>query len=465
MTHHSNLEVDEMAPKATVLAPSGMLGYGIPEASFAEGLKRDPDVIAIDAGSTDPGPYYLGAGVSYTNRSVVKKDLALMLEAGYERGIPVLVGTAGGGGGRPHLEWLTAIAREICGERGYHFRVALIDGEMDKEWLKGQVRDGRARTFETEWDLTEDEVDRSSRVVAQMGPEPFMRALDEGATLILAGRASDPGVMAAYPLRLGLDPGVTIHMGKILECGAAAAYPRHGSDCLLGFLYEDHFLVEPPNPAKVCTVASVAAHTLYERADPYRSYWPGGLVDLTGSRFEQHDERTVKVSGTKFHPSDEYWVKLEGAARVGYRTITIAGTRDPILLANFDQYQANVRERIRSTLPQLEEGRDYRLIYHVYGKDGVMGALEPQKEITSHELGLVIDVVAETEDLSRTVLAIARSLSLHSTYPGRKAIAGNLAFPFSPSDIGVGDVYEFNVYHLLRVDDPVSPFPTTYEDW
>src|SRR5690606_26918863 len=117
------------------------------------------------------------------------------------------------------------------------------------------------------------------------------------------------------------------------------------------------------------------------RSDPFKSYWPGGLVDLTGSVFEQYDARTVKVSGTKFYPSDEYWVKLEGAARIGYRTITIAGTRDPILLANFDLYEANVRERIASTLPHLTE-KDYKLLYHVYGKDGVMGPLEPQKEIT-----------------------------------------------------------------------------------
>ena len=113
-------EVLELNEKVTVLAPSGMLGYGIPAESFNLGMGRDPDVIAIDAGSTDPGPYYLGAGVSYTNRNLVKKDLALDARRRAGEGIPVLVGTAGGGGGRPHLEWLMEIAREICQERGYH---------------------------------------------------------------------------------------------------------------------------------------------------------------------------------------------------------------------------------------------------------------------------------------------------------------------------------------------------------
>ena len=223
-----------------------MLGYGIPPVSMAEGLKRDPAVLAVDAGSTDPGPHYLGAGVSYTNRSMVKNDLAMMMEAGQERKIPILVGSAGGAGGRPHLRWLVEIAREICAEKGYHFKVALIEGELDKDWLKEQVRLGRTRAFETERELREEDVDRAVRVVGQMGPEPLIQALRQGADLILAGRASDPGVIAAFPLMLGFDTGLAIHMGKILECGGAAAYPRHGSDSLLGILHGDHFLVEPP---------------------------------------------------------------------------------------------------------------------------------------------------------------------------------------------------------------------------
>ena len=52
----------------TVLAPLGMLGYGIPSRSMERGLARDPAVLALDAGSTDPGPYYLGAGVPFVNR-------------------------------------------------------------------------------------------------------------------------------------------------------------------------------------------------------------------------------------------------------------------------------------------------------------------------------------------------------------------------------------------------------------
>ena len=58
-----------------ILSPTAILGYGFPQSSFQRGLDRDPHVIAVDAGSTDPGPYYLGAGISFTDRAAVKRDL------------------------------------------------------------------------------------------------------------------------------------------------------------------------------------------------------------------------------------------------------------------------------------------------------------------------------------------------------------------------------------------------------
>ena len=47
-----------------VLSPTAILGYGFPEASFLRGIEQKPDLIAVDAGSTDPGPFYLGAGMA-----------------------------------------------------------------------------------------------------------------------------------------------------------------------------------------------------------------------------------------------------------------------------------------------------------------------------------------------------------------------------------------------------------------
>jgi hypothetical protein len=449
-----------MPDRMTILAPEGMLGYGIPARSMEEGLKRQPDVLAVDAGSTDPGPYYLGAGVPFTNRRAFTRDLTMILEAAHARRLPVLVGSAGGSGGRPHLEYTLEVYREICREHGYRFRTAVIGADVDKAWLKRQIARGRVTPLDVGTELTDAEVDRSARIVAQMGVEPFLRALDLGAEVVIAGRACDAAVMAAPAIRAGFDRALAYHLGKILECGGAAAYPRHGSDSLLGVLERDSFVVEPPNPDKVCTVASVAAHSLYERSDPYRLALPGGAVDLVAARFTQDTPRAVRVSGTRWIAAPAYTLKLEGATRVGFRTITIAGIRDPLLIAEIDTYVETVRGRVAETYPP--DG--YRLLFHVYGRDGVMGRLEPVREIRGHELALVIEVVADDPEVSAAVLALARSVALHATYPGRKAIAGNLAFPFSPSDLKAGDAYEFNVHHLVAVDDPLELFPVEIVD-
>ena len=67
-------------------------------------------------------------------------------------------------------------------------------------------------------------------------------------------------------------------------------------------------------------------------------------------------------------------------------------------------------------------------------------------------LGIIMDIVGQTQEIADTVCALVRSRMLHCDYPGRKSSASNLAFPFSPSDIHVGPVYEFSVFHLAKVD-------------
>jgi hypothetical protein len=56
--------------------------------------------------------------------------------------------------------------------------------------------------------------------------------------------------------------------------------------------------------------------------------------------------------------------------------------------------------------------------------------------------------------------SLARSTLLHYGYDGRISTAGNLAFPFSPSDISMGEVYEFSIYHLLDLKKDHQPFKT-----
>ncbi|MDF2985921.1 MAG: 3-methylaspartate ammonia-lyase [Eubacterium sp.] len=440
-----------------VLSPTAILGYGFPVESFEEGMKRHPDVIAVDAGSTDPGPYYLGAGVSFTDRNAVKRDLDIMITAAIKEGIPVIIGTAGGCGGDPHLNWNINIVREIAFEKGLNFKIAVINAEIDKEHVLDMLKKGKVSPLHPAPELTEEELHKTERIVGQMGVEPFIEALDMDAQVILAGRAYDPAVFAALAVKKGYDRGLAIHMGKILECACIAATPGSGSDCMMGYLNKDNFVVEALNPIRKCTTLSVAAHTLYEKTNPYILPGPGGVLDLVDTKFEQDGDRAVKVSGSKFVPSEKYTIKLEGVKKVGYRTVSVAGVRDPIFISKIDEIIAGVRARVTDNFKDLK--MDYRLDFKIYGKNGVMGDLEPEKEIKSHELGIIIEAVAGDQSTANTICSFARSTMLHYGYEGRISTAGNLAFPYSPSDFKAGEVYAFSIYHLIEVSDPTELFP------
>ena len=182
-----------MREEFRILSTTAILGYGFPAESFREGMERNPHLIAVDAGSTDPGPYYLGAGVSFTDRGAVKRDLEFMIKAGVERKIPVCIGTAGGSGGEPHLRWNREIIEEIAQENGLNFKLAVIHAELSKEAVKNAYSAGKIKVSESA-SLGVKLLDETSRVVAQMGVEPFIKAYEGGADVILAGRAYDPAV-------------------------------------------------------------------------------------------------------------------------------------------------------------------------------------------------------------------------------------------------------------------------------
>jgi len=438
-----------------VLSTTAILGYGFPLASFEAGMKMKPDCIAVDAGSTDPGPYYLGAGVSFTDYFAVKRDLSIMIQAGIEHNIPVLIGSAGGSGAKPHLDWTVKIIKEIAEENKLHFRMAVIEADFDKDYLLDEFEKGNIKPLHPAPECTREDIIDSTYIVGQMGIEPFIKALKDKAQVIVAGRAYDPTVFAALAIMRGFDPGLALHCGKILECAAIASTPGSGSDCMFGTIYEDSFVLQTLNPIRKCTTLSVSAHTLYEKTNPYILPGPGGTIDLHETTFTQLDEDRVQVKGSKFIPSDPYTIKLEGAKCVGYRTVSIAGVRDPIFIREVDEIIAAVTSRVKDNFKNLE---GYHLNFKIYGKNGVMGDLEPIKEITSHEICIVIDAVAQTQEVANTVCGFARSTMLHYGYNGRIATAGNLAFPYSPSDFKVGPVYNFSLYHLIAIKDPIAPF-------
>lgn len=445
--------------ETVVLAPTGTLGYGFGEEALERGLSFEPDVIAVDAGSTDPGPHYLGAGDVLVSRFGYRKELSALVAASRNAGIPLVIGSAGGSGSRPHVDLTVDVLREVARDLGLNrLKVAWIYADVPKARLKEALDRGEVRDFEAGFELTPERVDASTHIVAQMGFEPIISALEAGAEVVVAGRACDDAAIAAYPIMRGADRGLAMHMGKILECGAFSAVP-FAMDVMLGFLRADHFELEPGSAARRASLTSVAAHTLYERENPFHQQGPGYAVDLRACRFEQAGERRVRVSGARFIPDEDCWVKLEGAARIGYRSICIAGIRCPTMLQRVDDILAKAKVEAQEYM----RPHKVSVIFHVYGRDGVMRSLEPVRTIGGHELGLVVDVVADEMEVAHACCHHISGGLLHAHYPGQLNTSGNLAFPYSPSEIDAGPAYAFSVYHLMKLRSSTEIFPVHHE--
>ena len=449
------------------LAATGMLGTGFSEESLTRAMEARPHFVGCDAGSSDPGPYYLGSGRAQPSRAASRRDLRLMLLAARSAGVPMIVGSAGTAGGDPHLAFTREIVEDIAREEGLSFRLALIHAEVDRARLKQKLRQGRVRPLHPAPPFDEETVDRAERIVAQMGAEPFMRALEGGADVVIAGRSSDTSIYAAVPLMHGCPPGPVWHAAKILECGAASVEQRLHPDPMMAWIRDDEFVVEPPNPAMRCTPVSVVAHTLYENADPFKLYEPSGMLDTSAANYEPLSDRAVRVTGSRFVPSDVYTVRLEGAEYLGHRFVVIAGVRDPVILRQHERFLDELRGVIAKKSAAslgLQIDRDFRLVYRVYGQNGSMGALEPRDEIEGHEIGLVVEVVGRTADEARAVLNIAWHTGLHHPVPEWQGLISNWAFPYSPPEMDAGPVYRFCVNHVMELDDPLEGFSIDFVD-
>ncbi len=442
----------------------GMLGYGYPLGSLETAMRAGAEFVGVDAGSTDPGPYYLGSGTGFVRPLQVKRDLEPALCASVSHGVPLIIGSAGGSGAAPHVEALLEVLRGIARERELHFRLGVIAADIEPQTVSDALAEGRMRPCGPSGSLTADAVRSCNRIVAQMGTGPIIAGLEGGADVIVAGRSCDTAIFAALPIARGFDPALALHAAKIAECGTLCARPGGANDALLCTLREHDFIVEPANPAKSCYPDTVAAHSLYEQPDPNCFYEPEGMVDMSDCTFEQFGERSVRVSGTRLVPAAKPTIKLEGTALRGYRAITVAGMRDPGAIAHIGQIEAGVREAVSENLAGTIEADGYSLRFLRYGMDGVMGTLETERNTPPHEIGFIIEAIAPTQELADSVVSLARSTALHCHFEGRKCTAGNLAFPFSPSDLQAGPVYEFAVYHLMELEDPDALFPLRFEE-
>jgi hypothetical protein len=180
---------------------------------------------------------------------------------------------------------------------------------------------------------------------------------------------------------------------------------------------------------------------------------------MTNCLYEQLDPRTTCVTGSRFVPSERVRVKLEGSGKVGERYVGLCGIRDPYTVANVDRVIGWAREQVRARFGDS----GYQLHYTVYGRNGVMGDLDPMRDRPGHELCVMVQGVAPTRAMAEELTMIGLRQMFYARLPDVKGTAGSVAFPLDEV-LHASPAYRWTLNHTLEVDDPMELFPTHLVD-
>jgi hypothetical protein len=446
-----------------VIVPSGMLGSGVSPRHLEEGLRAGAHAIALDSGSTDSGPSYLARGVSKMNREAIKQDLAHLMKAANAAGIPLLIGSCGTAGTDSGVDWTCEIAVEVAGELGIRPRIALLYSEQDIEALARKNAQGRVHPLPPAGPLADQVLESCSHVVALMGPEPYMRAVAEGADIVLGGRTTDTAVLAAVPLMRGAGAGPAWHAAKVSECGGQCTdNPRAGGVTMS--VDAAAFVIEPLDRDNRASPESVSAHMLYENTDPLHLIEPGGALDVSAAVYEAAGERSTRVTGSVWRPRP-YTMKLEGAGGGSFQTLMFIGIEDPEVLANLDEFHdrlsAALSGRIRALFKQ--EAGNFDVSLRIYGHNAVSGRPVPPGAPPPREVGVMCVITASSQSLATRMAKACNPYFFH--FPLRPGIEiPSYAFPFTPAEIERGQVYEFKLNHVVETADGFELVRTAWVD-
>lgn len=437
-----------------VFVPCGALGSGIAEESFEKGMALKPDIISCDAGSTDSGPYYLGTGKGKYARSSVKHDLQLIITAAHQAGIPVTIGSASTCGSDSGVDELAGICREICQEENIHARVTLIYSEQDPEELKKRLKDGRIAPLPAAPVIDDAVLDSCTHIVGLTGVEPFIKALEGGADIVICGRSTDTAVLAAMPIMRGCDEAAAWHGAKVCECGGLCTTdPMSGGVFLT--VTSKGFIVEAVGETGECTPYSVSAHLLYENSDPIHLTEPGVEIDVSESRYQQMENGRVYVEGAKLQKSEQYTMKLEGAGPNGFQTVILVGIRDRDVMRAPLEWIKKLSTFMENRFQKVGVDRS-RFSYTIrpYGYNAVYGGSAPEGYVPN-ELGVLLVITADSQEVATQTAKLFNPYMLHFPMKTDTQLP-SYAFPFSPSEIERGQIYEFRLNHVVKVDDPLE---------
>jgi len=429
--------------RTRVLIPSGVLGLGFSREALARGVAAKPDIICIDGGSTDSGPFYLGTGTSKYARATCKAEWRQLMVAREALGVPLVIGSCGTCGADAMVDWMMEITRELAKELGQSLKVARLYSDQPLERVKAAELRALGGINPT----------LRGNIVALAGAEQMQAALETGADIVLAGRMTDTAVISTLPLMAGAHKGAAWHGAKIGECGALCSTNPTSGVVIIDF-DESGFTVEAMEEGATCTPHTVSAHMLYENADPFILHEPGGHLDVTKARYAAQGRR-VRVEGSLWVPSPDYCVKLEGAALVGFQTTVLALLRDPRYVAHAQEWVSKLSAFLSVQISEHFSGES-AVEFRIIGLNATLGDLETGDAIPN-EVGVLGIITAETQAQASEIAKFINPHILHFPLTKNEELP-TFAFPYSPAQTDRGPLYEFTLNHVMPLAHPMDAF-------
>lgn len=440
-----------------VLIPSGVLGLGFDSVALKRGLELQPDIICIDGGSTDSGPFYLGTGTSKYARAASRSEWRELMLARAQANIPLVIGSCGTCGTDDTVDWMLDITKEIAAELGQSLKIATLYSSQKPADIADAFTANKVSPLSPAPDIDATHIRACNNIVALAGAEQITEALNTGADIVLAGRTTDTATISAMPIAKGIAAGTAWHGAKIGECGALCSTNPTSGVIVIDF-DENAFTVKPLAEGATCTPHSVSAHMLYENSDPFVLYEPGGHLDVTNAVYTSLSDASVTVTGSKWIPSQTYTVKLEGATLAGYQSTIMAVLRDGHYVKHAQQWV----DRLHPFLTQEIERRmglqksEFDLEFRLIGYNAVLGQHE-SKMGNPTEVGVLGIITASSAEITEEIGKLINPFVLHYPLTDDEELP-TFAFPFSPAQSERGALYEFSLNHLLELQDPMQAF-------
>lgn len=422
--------------------------------SFMAAIETMPDCLVADGGSADPGPVYLGENLELGH--FVREELELFLVESRKRNIPLIIGSAGDSGSNAGVDNFVRILQEIAEKhRIPKFKIGYFYSEVSGEFLASEIEKGEViEGLGSYGPLTAETARQAMRIVAVAGNKPFLELLDQGVDVIVAGRCGDANFTAAPCIHAGFPEALAVHMGKMIECASLVAEPFMGKEAVIGTITANDIRITPYHPNQRCTVASAAAHSMYERETPFFEHTAEGTLDMRECNYEQITDRICRISGSRFIPWEVPTVKLEGVQKLGERYMGLAAVRDPYVIKRIDDVIAWSRESIAKRFPN----EPYELHYHVFGRDGILKEREPLRDQLPHEIAVMVETLHPDDALAAKITDLAVRMFFLARIPGVKGTSGASATTKLPLKYLPG--YIWSVNHVMKIHPDMNLFPT-----